>query len=268
MSEKKPTSKSKKKQKTERVNVTPAVKESLGKLLVKFKKEETAPDRKLYEGDIVKMFVDGEAVKIAVDVKATLEELAESNKMKEGMVVSHLIAKFAESEVKLNEFIEYLEVQKKKVNSAGNRYGFLDDSKCKAFKYVQLTEEKGAYMCIWARHNKPPQFKKIAETEEGAVAYCLACDKTREIITGFVERDERIAELEAGLKAKATEVFKIPKCNAGGILSKDKEENMIFTGCRKSPSRPVSVDKFCRVHSNGLPCAMFAEVTVGVGTTR
>lgn len=75
-----------------------------------------------------------------------------------------------------------------------------------------------------------------------------------------------MSELEVDLEARASEVYKIPKCNRGAILDHDKEDNMIFNGCPRHRGEPVSVDKFCRVYQRGLPCMMFAELTVGVGS--
>ncbi len=201
---------------------------------------------------------------ITPEDKEIVERLAEKWGIKMGHLVGHLINIFNEvkvdgKQVKPNEFRDYLAREAEKAKAGDNKFAFLDDG-CPGRQFV---DDK--YMCIWARENKPPLSKTIAKTDQGAKNYCVGCKKTMEIVAGFVERDQRIAELEAGLQAKAQEVFKVPKCNAGAMLNHDKEDNLIFTGCKKHPSGPVSVDKFCRVYQGGLPCMMFAEITVGVG---
>ena len=120
------------------------------------------------------------------------------------------------------------------------------------------------YKCVWYRDDAPPLIKKLGDTLGMYRAVCSACRRTSLIVEGLRERDVKIAELEVQLKGKAEAVFKVPKCNRGAVLHHDKEDNLIFTGCFRHRGEPVSVDKYCRVYQNGLPCSMFAELVVGV----
>lgn len=137
-------------------------------------------------------------------------------------------------------------------------------SSCGALATSVNEEKKDDYRCVWFREDRPPQVRKLGNTKEMKDAACSACKKTGEIIEGLKARDERILKLETELGAKSSERLKIPKCNRGAILNHDKEDNLIFNNCFKHRGEPVSVDKFCRVYSNGLPCSMFAFLVVGV----
>jgi len=163
-------------------------------------------------------------------------------------------------EERIKKSIDDLEAEKERENI----YSSLDKS-CPALAFGKDAEKKELWRCVWFREDGPPIIRKLGGTESLRNAACLACDKTGEIITGLRDRDARINELEKGLKAKASERFKIPKCNSGAVLNHDKEDRMIFTNCPKNRSGPVSIKNYCRVLKNGLPCFMFAEITVGVG---
>ena len=119
------------------------------------------------------------------------------------------------------------------------------------------------YSCVWYRKGRPPQIRilGIETLQEGR---CAACGRTEEIWLSFKERDDRILELESELGTRSSERLKIPKCNRGAVLNHDKEDNLIFNNCFRHRGEPVSVDKYCRVYHNGLPCSMFAELVVGV----
>ena len=94
-------------------------------------------------------------------------------------------------------------------------------------------------------------------------AACLACGKTGEIVAKLKSRDERITELEKGLKTRARELYKIPVCEGGAHLIPDGTG---FEKCRRS-NISVDVLRFCKVIDDG-PCAFFREVVVGVGEKR
>lgn len=163
-------------------------------------------------------------------------------------------------EERIKKSIEDLEAEKERENL----YSSLDKS-CPALAFGKDAEKKLVWRCVWFREDGPPIIRKLGGTETLRNAACLACAKTGEIITGLRDRDARINELEKGLKAKSSERFNIPKCNSGAVLNHDKEDRMIFTNCPKNRSGPVSIKDFCRVLKGGLPCYMFAEITVGVG---
>jgi len=163
-------------------------------------------------------------------------------------------------EERIKKSIDDLEAEKE----CENIYSSLDDS-CSALAFGKDEEKKNVWRCVWFREDGPPIIRKLGGTESLRNAACLACGKTGEIITGLRDRDARIIELEKGLEAKSSERFKIPKCNSGAVLNHDKEDRMIFTNCPKNRSGPVSIKNYCRVLKNGLPCFMFAEITVGVG---
>ena len=133
---------------------------------------------------------------------------------------------------------------------------------CQALSKPKGDDEN--FKCVWFRDDAPPLIKKLGDTPGMMRAVCAACRRTSLIVEGLRERDVKIAELETQLKGKAEAVFKVPKCNRGAVLNHDKEDQLVMTGCFKHRGEPVSVDKFCRVYSNGLPCSMFAFLGVGV----
>ena len=136
-------------------------------------------------------------------------------------------------------------------------------SGCVALAMSVNEEKKKDYRCVWYREDKPPQIRKLGNTKKMKDAACLACGKTGEIIAGLKSRDERIIELEKGLKTRARELYKIPVCEGGAHLSPDGTG---FEGCRRS-NISVDVLRFCKVVDEG-PCAFFREVVVGVGEKR
>lgn len=126
---------------------------------------------------------------------------------------------------------------------------------------VALANGIEKYKCVWGRKGKPP-FIRLLETEyEASKELCLRCNRTLAMIEENEGLKRKNIELEERLKTRANVTFKVPKCNVGAILSEDGTE---FRGCRKSPTVPVSVEKFCKVYQNGLPCAVYAESVIGV----
>lgn len=202
-------------------------------------------------------------VQMPKDSHAKLLKYAQSKGIPMSEIIADFIDKGVEHDIFDGDWGEKLKLYEEKVNAYANL-----DKSCVALAFgMDLVDkkEKKVWRCIWFREDGPPIIRKLGNTESLMAAACLACDKTAEIVTGFRERDERIAELEKGLKAKSSERFRIPKCNSGAVLNHDREDRMIFTNCPKNRSGPVSIKNYCRVLKNGLPCFMFAEITVGVG---
>ncbi len=134
-----------------------------------------------------------------------------------------------------------------------------DPSKCPALAGVG-DEEKINWRCIWNRKDKPPQIRKLGSTDAMMEKACLACVKTKVIRAGLKYRDDRIIELEKGLRSRDRELYKIPVCEGGAHLIPDGTG---FERCRRS-NIAVDVLRFCKVVDNG-PCAYFSEIVVGIG---
>lgn len=202
-------------------------------------------------------------IKIGEDSHAKLLKYAQSSGLKMSVILEEFIAKGVKYDITDQNWIEKL----RKFDERVNRYAGLDGA-CDGLAYGEDEEGKGIYSCVWFREGRPPQIRILGKTESLMISRCAACGRTEEIAKGFKERDLRIRELEVELGSKSSERLKIPKCNRGAVLNHDKEDNLIFTGCFRHRGEPVSVDKFCRVYHNGLPCSMFAEIVVGVEGKR
>lgn len=155
-----------------------------------------------------------------------------------------------------------------RINAQAERGQVESGHECDALAHGRNAKGDDKYRCVWFRKNRPPQITNLGDSESLQVTACHGCGKTENMVMGLVERDTRIAELETELGRKSTERFKIPKCNLGADLRHDDkaETHLVFHNCRKHRHEPVSVEKFCKVYSGGLPCASFAQVTVGVGS--
>ena len=193
------------------------------------------------------------------ETHALLVKYCQIKKLKMSLVLPMFIAKAVEHDIFDQDWIEKL----KKAESMVNRYASLDGA-CPALAGGKKSSGDWLYRCVWFRPDNPPNIKSLGDTEELQAVACLSCGGTKPYVLGIEERDERIAELETELKGRADNVFKAPKCNGGGNLYNDEEDQLVFRNCKKHPSGPVSVEKFCRVYQGGLPCMSFAEVTVGV----
>ncbi len=144
-----------------------------------------------------------------------------------------------------------------------NRFEFLNN--CYAVTTARDSNGKFSYRCVQYRDGKSPQITKLGDTEEMASVACAACQRGKSRVRALDVKDERINELETKLQNVETKKFKIPKCNGGADVAHNKEDSLIFRNCKKHPSGPVSIEKFCRVYQGGLPCMLFAEVIVGLG---
>lgn len=193
------------------------------------------------------------------DTKELLETYAKSKKITMMMFLDMLIEYGVDQDVYDPKWREKIQKQIESVN----RYASLDGA-CPALAGGKKSSGEWLYRCVWFRPDNPPNIKNLGDSEELQGAACFSCGGTKPFVEGIEERDQRIRELEVELGSKSTERFKIPKCNRGAVLNHDKEDQLIFTGCFRHRGEPVSVDKFCRVYSNGLPCSMFAELVVGV----
>jgi hypothetical protein len=121
------------------------------------------------------------------------------------------------------------------------------------------------FSCVAYSEEGVVRVKKLGLTPELRDGKCSACGKDKQYKAGILVKDERITELEMELKGRADKVFKAPKCHGGAQLHNDPNDQLVFNNCKKHPSGPVSVEKFCRVYQGGLPCMSFAEVVLGVG---
>lgn len=119
------------------------------------------------------------------------------------------------------------------------------------------------FSCVAYNEEGVVRLKNLGKVERIAQARCRACGLDREIKAGIRVRDDRIIELEKGLKSRARELYKIPVCEGGAHLTPDGTS---FERCRRS-NISVDVLRFCKVVENG-PCAYFRETIVGVGEKK
>lgn len=200
-------------------------------------------------------------VTLPKDIHEKLVKYAQSKKLPMSVINADFIEKGIKHDIFDPDWENKMLAEVERVNA----YAGLDDA-CDALAFGVNGKGEKRYRCIIFRVNKPPQITNLGDTESLQNSACASCGKTENMVMGLKERDVRIAELETELGEKSSEQFKIPKCNAGADLRHDKEDQLVFHNCRKHSHEPVSVDKFCKVYSNGTPCAMFAMLTVGVGS--
>ena len=170
----------------------------------------------------------------------------------------------------------------------GHKYGFLDDSwkerlieslkkvdedssvaemrallkgRCHKLAYGKNKEGHNIFSCIAFNPKGALKVRVLGKTVTMFEGKCGACNKDRDIMEGFAERDERIRVLETKIQLKAKTSRKVPICNKGAILS---QEGPAFKSCPKS-SIPVSVATYCKDLSGGLPCALYAEIELAEG---
>lgn len=190
-----------------------------------------------------------------------LADYAMKKGLKMSLILPMFIKKAVEHDIYDQDWIQKL----KKAEAIQNKYASLDGA-CPALAGGKKNSGEWLYRCVWFRPDNPPNIKNLGDTEELQASACLSCAGTKPYVEGIAERDVRIAELETELGEKSSGQFKIPKCNLGADLRHDKDDQLVFYNCRKHSHEPVSVEKFCKVYSGGLPCASFAMLTVGVSS--
>ena len=205
--------------------------------------------------------VKRKTLNLDADSHAALVSYAQSKKIQVNIIIAEFIAKGVEHDIHDPDWIEKL----LKADDVLNKYARLDGA-CPALAGGRKSNAEWLYRCVWFRPDAPPNIKNLGDSEELKDSACLSCDGTRPYVEGLKERDERIAELEVQLGEKSSERFKIPKCNQGADLRHDKDDQLVFHNCQKHRHAPVSVAKFCKVYSGGLPCASFTQITVGVSS--
>ena len=192
---------------------------------------------------------------LSPEAKGKLLKYAQSKKLPMSEIIEHWIDVCSRHDILDGDWADKLKRFEERVNV----YASLDDS-CPALAIGEGKGEDNLWRCVWFQEDAPPKVRILGKTESLQNAACLACGKTGEIVTGFRKRDERIAELETSLKEKTEAVVKVPICNKGSILGSD---GLTFRSCPKStPGKPVSIENWCRKYSRGLPCALFAEISV------
>ena len=105
----------------------------------------------------------------------------------------------------------------------------------------------------------------LAEKREDALNLCEGCTLTLEPILQNKEYQKQIANLQDRLNQKASVTYKVPICHKGATLNEDSTE---FAGCPKHKGENVSIQNFCKVYSNGLPCMLYAERVIGVSDSE
>jgi hypothetical protein len=191
-----------------------------------------------------------------IEDHARLMEYAQRKKLKMSVILAEFIEKGVEHDIYDPKWIEKLISAQKILNGFASM-----DKGCGALAFGKKKSGEGVYRCVWYNPGKPPSIKILGETESLMKSACQSCDVTKDIREGLAQKDTRIKELEAGLDARSREVYKIPLCRGGALLNDDAT---IFSSCRKS-SVPVSIEKYCKVLSSGLPCGLYAESVIGLG---
>lgn len=197
-------------------------------------------------------------VQLDVDLHEALVTYTQSTGLKLKRVLKEFITKGIEHDITDDNWIEKL----KKADRILDGFAHMGD--CEGLAFGKDEKKEGVYSCVWFQEGRPPQIRILGKTESLMNGRCASCGKTKEIAMGFKERDTRIAELENKLGARSSQVWKVPKCNRGAIVNQDKEGQFSFKDCFRNTHEAVSVDRFCRVQSQGLPCMFFAELVVGV----
>jgi len=203
--------------------------------------------------------VPRKTINLRGETHADLLKYAQSKKLKMSLILETFIDMGIKHDIFDPNWIDKLQRFKDRVNA----YSGLDRA-CDGLAYGVDKDGVGVYSCVWFREGRPPQIRILGNSEDLQASRCAACGRTEEIARGFKERDLRIRELEVELGSKSSERLKIPKCNRGAVLNHDKGDNLIFTGCFRNRGVPVSVNNFCRIQADGLPCMFFAELVVGV----
>ena len=203
---------------------------------------------------------DGKSIWASPETHALLTTYAQSKKIGVKTILDLVVPQIIEHDLYDPNWVDKLKAAQKTTDLLA-RLG----DECPGLAVgTSRTDKEGdfTFRCFWYRFDGPPKMRILGKTESLQKSACAACDRTRKIVQGLLDRDEKIIELEASLKARADEVFKAPVCNVGAILSAHGTQ---FSGCRRHPGEPVSIDGFCRVYRSGLPCMSFAEVVIGVG---
>ncbi len=195
-----------------------------------------------------------------IEIHEKLKKYAQSKKINIGLILSQFISRGVEYDIFDEAWIEKLVRASQVTTGIAAMVG-----ECSGLASGMDDEKKVKYSCVFYRPGKPPQIR-ILGNESLAGGRCLACGKTKADYLLIMEKDERIIELEGELRGRATEVFKVPKCNRGAVLFHDEEDRLIMRDCFRNRTEAVAVDTYCRVQSNGLPCMFFAELPVGVST--
>lgn len=134
---------------------------------------------------------------------------------------------------------------------------FANAEKCSG---LRVADQK--WKCIQGRHERTPEIRILAEDYDDALELCEGCKVTLEPILKNYDLQAKIQQLERSAEIQAGVTFKAPICNRGSVLTAEGTE---FRGCPKRPSaKTVSVAKFCKVLSDGLPCALYAEIPISV----
>ena len=126
---------------------------------------------------------------------------------------------------------------------------------------IAISHGKEIFKCVWGRRRKPPMIRLLEKEYEFSKNMCQSCTLT------LLDDDEResyedtIKNLENRLQANADLTFKIPICEAVGVLNGD---GTLFSRCQEHNMRAVNIEKFCKVKNDGEPCEWYKESIVGV----
>lgn len=129
---------------------------------------------------------------------------------------------------------------------------FSNRERCEGLRAADLK-----WKCISGRKDKTPMIRILAEDRIDALNLCEGCELTLAPRLQNEEYARQIKTLQDEIQIKSDRTFKVPICHKGATLNEDGTE---FGGCPKTSAKtPVSIAKYCKVLSGGLPCMLYAE---------
>lgn len=133
--------------------------------------------------------------------------------------------------------------------------------RCNGLRYANKNHK-----CIMGRKDMTPLIRILAPDLDEALDLCVGCKLTLDPVLKNYALQEKVQQLEARLKGQVGQKFKAPICNRGAVLT---NEGIEFRTCpERSFDKPVSIEKWCKVYSHGLPCPAYAEVVMGVANKK
>ncbi len=118
------------------------------------------------------------------------------------------------------------------------------------------------WKCIQGRKNKTPMIRLLGADYDEARNLCEGCEITKARTAETEGLREKVITLQAKLRHRADIVYRVPVCEAVGILNSD---STLFSRCQEYNMRAVNIEKFCKIKNNGDPCGWYKESIVGVG---
>lgn len=204
----------------------------------------------------------GGAVRLSEETINQLRTLSKNLNYTQPFILATLIDMCAEYDLLNKDWIERINAALARGSEIIQAQRLEDlENRCDSLRYADKNHK-----CVVGRIDKTPMIRILAADLDEALDLCVGCKISLDPILKNIEHERTIEDLEIKLKSKAGATFKAPICNKGAILTNDGLE---FRGCPKTDmGRNVSVEKWCKVYSRGLPCQLFAEIQIAVDSKR